>query len=118
MESDSDNDCHSMCNLIKCLNGDSVVDETRKMVSMRELLESGVLTDVKVSCGDRTWDLHKLILCSRSSFFKNALTGEFEVRSTSKAASQRTVCSRATVLTDIIPGSQDRPRYSSRERPR
>ncbi|KAK7972607.1 hypothetical protein PG988_006741 [Apiospora saccharicola] len=55
-----------------------VNDETRKMVSMQELLDSRIMTDVKVSCGNRTWDLHKLILCSRCPFFKKAFTGNFQ----------------------------------------
>ncbi|KAK7917707.1 hypothetical protein PG985_011315 [Apiospora marii] len=79
MESDSDSNWSHPKNSIQGINGqDECVDETRRMVSMRELLRSRVLADVKVSCGDRSWDLHKLILCSRCSFFKKALTGEFE----------------------------------------
>lgn len=31
-----------------------------------------------VKCGDRTWNLHKNILCSRSVWFEKALTGSFE----------------------------------------
>lgn len=42
------------------------------------LLESGLFSDVTVRCGDRTWNLHKNILCSRSIWFEKALTGNFE----------------------------------------
>ena len=31
-----------------------------------------------LKCGDRTWSLHKNILCSRSVWFEKALTGNFE----------------------------------------
>ncbi|RYO89313.1 hypothetical protein DL766_005153 [Monosporascus sp. MC13-8B] len=39
-----------------------------------ELLKTGFFSDVKVICGHETWDLHKNILCTRSTFFKKALT--------------------------------------------
>lgn len=42
------------------------------------LLESGLFSDVAVKCKDRTWRLHKNILCSRSIWFEKALTGKFE----------------------------------------
>jgi len=43
------------------------------------LLESGNFSDVTVSCADKTWKLHKAILCSRSTWFEKALTGNFSV---------------------------------------
>ncbi|RYP48614.1 hypothetical protein DL768_005534 [Monosporascus sp. mg162] len=39
-----------------------------------ELLKTGFFSDVKVVCGHKTWELHKPILCTRSAFFKRALT--------------------------------------------
>ncbi|RYP11848.1 hypothetical protein DL765_007565 [Monosporascus sp. GIB2] len=39
-----------------------------------ELLKTGFFSDVKVLCGNKTWELHKPILCTRSAFFKKALT--------------------------------------------
>ncbi|RYP67045.1 hypothetical protein DL771_007464 [Monosporascus sp. 5C6A] len=43
-----------------------------------KLLKTGFLSDVKVVCGDKTWQLHKYILCTRSSFFMKAFTGKFK----------------------------------------
>lgn len=55
----------------------------QQMLSSRGLLESGKFSDMKVSCGDRTWNLHKAILSDRCPFFENALTGGFKARNTS-----------------------------------
>ncbi|KAK3320257.1 BTB/POZ protein [Cercophora scortea] len=49
-----------------------------------ELLESGLFSDVTVTCGSKTWNLHKNILCTRSSWFKKALTGNFEESKTGR----------------------------------
>ncbi|KAK0755124.1 hypothetical protein B0T18DRAFT_400715 [Schizothecium vesticola] len=35
------------------------------------------LSDCQVKCGDRVWDVHKLVLCTRSKFFEKALCGSF-----------------------------------------
>lgn len=51
------------------------------MLTMHRLFESGILADVEVKCGGHTWKLHKTILCTRSIWFKKALTGSFKVRS-------------------------------------
>ncbi|KAK8023844.1 hypothetical protein PG993_011910 [Apiospora rasikravindrae] len=58
-------------------------DETENMLSSDKLLKSSDFADVKVSCGDRSWNLHKVVLCSRSPFFKKALLGVFEEAGTS-----------------------------------
>lgn len=49
------------------------------MLTIQRLYESGILADVEVRCGDQTWKLHKVILCTRSAWFKKALLGAFEV---------------------------------------
>lgn len=46
------------------------------------LLRTGLFSDVTVKCGDRTWNLHKNIICSRCDWFKKALTGQFKEAST------------------------------------
>ncbi|KAK7946354.1 uncharacterized protein PG986_010675 [Apiospora aurea] len=50
---------------------------TSKFDSVEEYLKSGHMSDVKVTCGSRTWNLHKIILC-RSPFFEKAFTGDFK----------------------------------------
>ncbi|KAK3690246.1 BTB/POZ protein [Podospora appendiculata] len=48
------------------------------------LLDSGLFSDVMVTCGSKTWNLHKNILCTRSVWFKKALTGNFEESKTGR----------------------------------
>ncbi|KUI72161.1 hypothetical protein VM1G_07499 [Cytospora mali] len=43
-----------------------------------ELLHSGLLAGAQVVCSNRTWEVHKLIFCTRSEWFKNALLDPFE----------------------------------------
>ncbi|KAI1080042.1 BTB/POZ protein [Whalleya microplaca] len=42
------------------------------------LLKSGLFSDVLVKCDGREWNLHKAILCSRSQWFRAALTNGFQ----------------------------------------
>lgn len=35
---------------------------------------------MEVKCGDHTWKLHKIILCTRNPWFKSAFMGTFKVR--------------------------------------
>ncbi|KAK6856547.1 hypothetical protein PG995_006734 [Apiospora arundinis] len=46
--------------------------------SGRELLSSGLFSDIKVIVGDKVWRAHKSILCTRSEYFKKAFTGQFK----------------------------------------
>lgn len=51
------------------------------LLTARRLLESGMLADAEVKCPNRTWKVHKIIVCTRSDWFKKALMGPFEARS-------------------------------------
>ncbi|KAK8005575.1 hypothetical protein PG990_011612 [Apiospora arundinis] len=46
--------------------------------SGKELLSSGLFSDVEVIVGDKVWRAHKNILCTRSEYFKKAFTGHFQ----------------------------------------
>lgn len=43
------------------------------------LLESGNLADATIVCAHRTWNVHKLILSSRSKWFSTAFNGHLKV---------------------------------------
>jgi hypothetical protein len=49
---------------------------------MPRMLRTGLFSDVTVKCGDRIWQLHKNILCTRSVWFEKALTGRFQEATT------------------------------------
>ncbi len=44
------------------------------------LFDSGEDSDFTVKCGNRVWQLHRVILRSGSEYFKNACSEKFEVR--------------------------------------
>jgi hypothetical protein len=44
-----------------------------------ELLESGLFADATVTCGEKTWKVHKIILF-RCEWFKKAFSGNFDVQ--------------------------------------
>ncbi|KAK3903588.1 BTB/POZ protein [Staphylotrichum tortipilum] len=46
--------------------------------------ESGDFSDCRVKCEDRVWDLHRLVLCARSPFFKAALGSSFKESKTNE----------------------------------
>ncbi|KAF5501504.1 Kelch-like protein 40a [Colletotrichum siamense] len=48
------------------------------------LLMSGILSDCMVICGDKSWNLHKTILCTRSSYFKSVLLNNWPEAKISK----------------------------------
>ncbi|KAI0130430.1 hypothetical protein BJ170DRAFT_720572 [Xylariales sp. AK1849] len=53
-------------------------------ISGQHLLESGMFADVKVICAERTWDIHKSIICTRCPYFQKAFGGDFEEAKTGK----------------------------------
>ncbi|KAK4118675.1 hypothetical protein N657DRAFT_583296 [Parathielavia appendiculata] len=52
--------------------------DNRFLSSDEKLLRTGLFSDVTLKCGDRTWQLHENIFCSRSLWFEKALTGSFQ----------------------------------------
>lgn len=43
------------------------------------LFQTGRFADVLVTCGPRSWNLHRNILCARSTWFETALVGKYVV---------------------------------------
>ncbi|KAK8074035.1 hypothetical protein PG994_004934 [Apiospora phragmitis] len=80
METDSDRDGESNSDDDgeTSTASDDSADDTEKNFPLNKLPKPSDVTDIKVACGDRSWDLHKSFLCTRSPFFKKALMGEFE----------------------------------------
>ncbi|KAK4208484.1 BTB/POZ protein [Rhypophila decipiens] len=64
--------------------------------------KSGQFSDCKVKCGDRVWNLHKFVLCSRSSFFKAAFTGGLQECHTSETTLQEQDPDRVHVMLEYI----------------
>ncbi|KAG6358049.1 hypothetical protein INS49_013933 [Diaporthe citri] len=84
------------------------VDQSTHKQNDLELFESGVLADVEVKCGDHTWKLHKVILCTRSTFFKSALMGAFKESETGIVTlKKREQCDVGCFLKFIYTGSID-----------
>ncbi|KAH7366587.1 hypothetical protein BKA66DRAFT_193310 [Pyrenochaeta sp. MPI-SDFR-AT-0127] len=42
------------------------------LAHLKSLLETGEYSDLTITCGDDTYHVHKLLVCSQSSFFKKA----------------------------------------------
>lgn len=51
---------------------------SRFSLSDQKLLVNGLFSDVEVRCGNRSWKLHKVILCNRCVWFNKALDGRFK----------------------------------------
>ncbi|MCJ1244623.1 hypothetical protein MMC30_001821 [Trapelia coarctata] len=44
---------------------------------LQRLFENGEYSDFTVKCGERTWHVHRAIICSRSKYFKSACNSGF-----------------------------------------
>ncbi|KAI0400044.1 BTB/POZ protein [Xylaria palmicola] len=53
---------------------------------MGRLLKTGLFSDVRVTCGEKEWKLHKAVICTRCEYFKAAFTGTFNEASTGEMA--------------------------------
>ncbi|KAF2142632.1 uncharacterized protein K452DRAFT_358373 [Aplosporella prunicola CBS 121167] len=45
-------------------------------------LRSGKYSDVTIRCGEKTWNAHKVVICSQCKFFDNACSGGFQEETT------------------------------------
>ncbi|KAL9113914.1 MAG: hypothetical protein Q9227_002048 [Pyrenula ochraceoflavens] len=54
------------------------MDENGQDVYFKSILATGQFSDVTVLCGGFRWKLHRIILCSKSSYFKGMLCGNFK----------------------------------------
>ncbi|KAK6840005.1 hypothetical protein PG990_011610 [Apiospora arundinis] len=42
-----------------------------------EMFDNELFSDAKVTVGDKTWPIHKAIVCPRSTYFRKAFMGRF-----------------------------------------
>ena len=52
---------------------------TNQMSLLSGLLGSGKYSDLTLTCGSRSWKVHKSVLCLQSDFFAKACDGDFRV---------------------------------------
>ena len=48
--------------------------------AVQRCFETGDYADMTIACGDRTWKVHKLVICSKVAFFAKAAHGKFKAR--------------------------------------
>lgn len=76
--------------------------------SNMKLLETGNFADAELICGDKTFKIHKSVVCTRSVWFEKALAGAFEASGILALAKspQHSRRARANVMDDGT-GSED-----------
>ncbi|KAK8877576.1 BTB/POZ protein [Apiospora arundinis] len=50
----------------------------RRFTADQDMFDNDLFSDAKVTAGDKTWSVHKVILCRRSEHFNKALNGHFK----------------------------------------
>lgn len=58
--------------------------------TVASLLNTGKFSDVTITCGDKVWNLHRAIICSRSQYFQKAFGSDFKVRTWTLWSSSKT----------------------------
>ncbi|GAB1729040.1 hypothetical protein NU195Hw_g7886t1 [Hortaea werneckii] len=48
--------------------------------ALQKCFETGEYADMTITCSGRTWQVHKVVVCSQVPFFAKAVTGKFKVR--------------------------------------
>ena len=56
-----------------------VTATTHQVPLLSGLLGSGKYSDLTLTCGSRSWKVHKGVLCLQSDFFAKACDGNFKV---------------------------------------
>lgn len=68
------------------------------MSCYHRLLETGNFADAVIICGQKSWNVHKIIICSRCDWFRKALDGNFEVRDTTLSKRRPVFCHQIPFL--------------------
>ncbi|ELR10048.1 hypothetical protein VC83_09072 [Pseudogymnoascus destructans] len=53
-----------------------------KLTTMYNCLITGAFSDLKITCGEKTWNAHRVVVCPKSSFFRAACAGNFKEATT------------------------------------
>ncbi|OBT81823.1 hypothetical protein VE02_09157 [Pseudogymnoascus sp. 03VT05] len=48
------------------------------LTSMYNCLMTGAFSNLTIICGDKTWNAYRLVVCTKSSFFRQACAGNFQ----------------------------------------
>ncbi|RYP04487.1 hypothetical protein DL764_004426 [Monosporascus ibericus] len=93
------------------------VNTTNSMFDLA-LLHSGELSDATIICQDRSFAIHRSILCGRSDWFRAALDGSFEVSKASSVTIEEIPADKVWWLLQFIYGGaelslKDAPGFNS-----
>ncbi|RMY65719.1 hypothetical protein D0863_08926 [Hortaea werneckii] len=48
--------------------------------ALQQCFETGEYADMTITCSGRTWQVHKVVVCSQVPFFAKAVTGKFKIK--------------------------------------